>query len=599
MPSQEAEEEEEGEMLRREQLSPAEDEAGDAGESGDAEPGADGVPYPVGGIGSSLASSHPGLYKYLYRRHRGNYVCRYCNKIFFRLFSLQKHEQVHMGLKACFCKECGKGFSDPRNLRHHVMRYHGVGAGVGVEDAAMLQSVRRLRRPIISGLPRTSQRLAPVTPDMIEAAERLEKQGGGGGGGAQRLSPTPPSAYDFSKLSSPTSATFAQNMLERSRSYSAGSEPHGAPSASTSPSGSVAATATAAAATSQLNVDTTSPVSSHPSAAPGRDGGGGSPAPSPRHHHHHHRPRGDEAREPPPQRTTPQPSPSGHLASQIRQKEKLSEDVVVIIPSDAPLDGSEPAVATPRSSTASDTPWWNEPGGYMDTDSNQSGEVIHPAPRRSMMMDYKSQVKAANRERRKGQPVRIPSPSDDQEVAHLPPQEQYSPAVTDRSDRESVIREKLPSPRFPSPPRSAPPPDSSPPPPHVTVATPTSPPTLASMASPGLMFPGDLSSTTSPLGGAGLPPGAPPLYLGGILHPGLLSPSTLPLLRGAAGPAALLHGAAPPGLNPMRLGVPSPTAWAAAIAENFASSAGGGLGGGDPRMPTPYSKSSSSAGRNR
>ena len=515
--------------------------------------------YPIGSIGSSLASSHPSLHKYLYRRYSGTYVCQYCNKTFFRLFSLQRHEQVHTGVKPCFCKECGKGFSEPRNLRQHIIRYHGEHGSIGDED---VHSIRRLRRPISSGLPRTSQRLAPVTPDMIQEAERLEKEAAMQKVGIQHGSAattSPPSTYEFTKLPSPF---VGPHVLDRPRTYSGGSESRDPPG----PSHHLTSPSSATSATTQLKVDTTSPVTSHPSSAFG-------PAPGPAAHTPGH---------PPP------PSPSGHLASQIRQKEKLSEDVVVIIPSDPPLEGSEPSAVTPRSAV-SDTPSWTEPGG-SDTDSTQSMEVIHSAPVRSIM-DYRS-IQMRARERRKGQPVRIPSPSDDKEIAHLPPQEQFSPPA----DRASVIREKLPSPA--GPPRSAPPADSISPPPS-TNSTMTSP-TMASMASAGMIFPGaqDLSSTTSPIGG--LPPGAPPLYLGSMLHPGLLSPSTLPLLRGA-GPG-LLHPGAPPALDPataLRLGLPSPTAWAA-MAESFSpsGSSGGATAGGEPRMPTPYNRSSSSAGRN-
>lgn len=531
--------------------------------------------YPIGSIGSSLASSHPSLHKYLYRRYSGTYVCQYCNKTFFRLFSLQRHEQVHTGVKACFCKECGKGFSEPRNLRQHIIRYHGEHGSIGDED---FQSIRRLRRPISSGLPRTSQRLAPVTPDMIEEAERLEKQaaiekmGVHQPPGGRSVTASPPSAtFDYPKL--PASYP-AQHVLGRSRTYSGGSETRDPASALV---GDPRLTSPSSSATSQLKVDTTSPITSHPSSS------AFGPASAPLH-----------APAPP-----PQPSPSGHLASEIRQKEKLSEDVVVIIPSDAPLESAEPSAVTPHSAV-SDTPSWPEPGG-SDTDSTQSMEVIHAAPVRPMMMDYRN-IQMRVRERRKGhQPVRIPSPSDEKEIAHLPPQEQFSPR---HEDRASVIREKLPSPAAVPPPglRGAPLRErDSPSPATSTSPAPMSSPTMASMASAGMLFPGahDISNTTSPL--AGLPPGAPPLYLGSMLHPGLLSPSTLPLLRGAA--PGLLHPGAPPGLDPataLRLGLPSPTAWAA-MAESFSpsGSSGGATGaGGDPRMPTPYARSSSSAGRN-
>ena len=191
-------------------------------------------------------------------------MCQYCNKTFFRLFSLQRHEQVHTGVKPCFCKECGKGFSEPRNLRQHMIRYHGEQGSIGEED---VQSIRRLRRPISSGLPRTSQRLAPVTPDMIQEAERLEKEAAmqkmGIHPGRSAAASPPPSSYDFTKL--PPSLV-GQQVLDRSRTYSGGSEPREPPNASshlTSPSSVTSVTSS----TAQLKVDTTSPMTSHPSSA--------------------------------------------------------------------------------------------------------------------------------------------------------------------------------------------------------------------------------------------------------------------------------------------------------------------------------------------
>lgn len=99
----------------------------------------------------------------LYQRNNGMYVCRFCNKAFFRLFCLERHERVHTGYKPCFCKECGKGFSELRNLRQHRMRYHNI-------DDTEASIVRRIRKPFLSSLSRYSQRLTPVTPAMMVQA---------------------------------------------------------------------------------------------------------------------------------------------------------------------------------------------------------------------------------------------------------------------------------------------------------------------------------------------------------------------------------------------------------------------------------------------
>lgn len=56
------------------------------------------------------------------------FSCRYCGKKFDRAFSCNRHERVHTGYKPCFCRICGRGFSEPRNLRHHVIRFHSDGS---------------------------------------------------------------------------------------------------------------------------------------------------------------------------------------------------------------------------------------------------------------------------------------------------------------------------------------------------------------------------------------------------------------------------------------------------------------------------------------
>jgi len=59
----------------------------------------------------------------------GVFKCRYCDKTFDRVFSVHRHERVHTGFKPCICKVCGKGFSELRNLRHHLLRFHSDGSG--------------------------------------------------------------------------------------------------------------------------------------------------------------------------------------------------------------------------------------------------------------------------------------------------------------------------------------------------------------------------------------------------------------------------------------------------------------------------------------
>lgn len=105
--AQEEEELEEGEVLVRHQLT--------------------GDPTPLSHLtGEATPLSHKGKFHsgMTLKKVNGLYVCRFCNKTFDRSFSVIRHERMHTGYKPCICRHCGRGFSEPRNLRQHMARYH-------------------------------------------------------------------------------------------------------------------------------------------------------------------------------------------------------------------------------------------------------------------------------------------------------------------------------------------------------------------------------------------------------------------------------------------------------------------------------------------
>lgn len=97
------------------------------------------VPSPLG----EIEETSPGQFK-----------CRYCDKTFDRIFSVHRHERVHTGYKPCICKVCGRGFSEKRNLRHHIIRFHSDGSGRELlkrarKDKSLAASTKQLAASVL------------------------------------------------------------------------------------------------------------------------------------------------------------------------------------------------------------------------------------------------------------------------------------------------------------------------------------------------------------------------------------------------------------------------------------------------------------------
>ena len=272
----------------------------------------------------------------LYSRVNGLYICQFCNKGFDRLFSLSRHERVHTGFKPCYCKYCGRGFSEPRNLRHHIVRFHSdIGDG---------QVIKRIRK----GMPLTgpwrinrrvshsSQRLAYVPPEMV---------------------------------------TKRDDDDEDSQSFQA-----------------LTGTKDLASPPAQSEKDSVSPQADSADL---------------------HQP---IIIEPKSDSNTEQVSHK-ELANEIREKEKLDEDVMVVIPSDAPLnDGKDRDMATPKS-TCSDNMNWSEP----DAECSSLNNEIMSAPIKTLMSHHQP-----SRPRRKMSfTTTTPTPGDERSTApSITPEEQ-------------------------------------------------------------------------------------------------------------------------------------------------------------------------------
>ena len=102
----------------------------------------------------------------------GQFKCRFCEKTFDRIFSVHRHERVHTGFKPCVCKVCGRGFSEKRNLRHHIIRFHSDGSG--------RELLRRVRKDKANSLDSCEARKQLKLMEM----NLLALSGGSGSGGS-------------------------------------------------------------------------------------------------------------------------------------------------------------------------------------------------------------------------------------------------------------------------------------------------------------------------------------------------------------------------------------------------------------------------------
>lgn len=157
-------------------------------------------------------------------------------------------------MKPCYCKVCGRGFSERRNLRHHILRFHAeddikeqfkdelrgfdsrkLGAlqaeddGLdGLEDEvdrdsldreASVERLERLERGFTSSPEQAS--FAAGAEDHLKASLRGEPSAGAMEL-VQRLSQSPPSpsaATAIAKATSSFLALMAQNQLQNSVSH--------------------------------------------------------------------------------------------------------------------------------------------------------------------------------------------------------------------------------------------------------------------------------------------------------------------------------------------------------------------------------------------
>ncbi|XP_046358785.2 uncharacterized protein LOC124136795 isoform X1 [Haliotis rufescens] len=151
-------------------------------------------------VRSDGSETSPDLNQMKPNRFNGVHECKFCRKTFSRQFLLQRHERIHTGQKAFYCKECGKGFSESVNLSQHMSLFHADSTlskqGTRGFNRAKHRSLLRIaywdkfpgRAPDQEGEGDDTEPAPPATlpkrpeeeqnqKDMEQAKEMLEKDG--------------------------------------------------------------------------------------------------------------------------------------------------------------------------------------------------------------------------------------------------------------------------------------------------------------------------------------------------------------------------------------------------------------------------------------
>ena len=126
----------------------------------------------------------------------GQFKCRFCDKTFDRVFSVHRHERVHTRFTPCVCKTCGRGFSEKRNLRHHIIRFHSDGSG-----RELLKRKRKPKNGTINNIDNNQSSTDTTIMQMMQQQQQMT---------TDKLI-TSPSSFMSSLLSSAALAAFQFN----------------------------------------------------------------------------------------------------------------------------------------------------------------------------------------------------------------------------------------------------------------------------------------------------------------------------------------------------------------------------------------------------
>ena len=110
------------------------------------------------------ANSTSNVQSVMQNQSDNQYTCRYCQKVFTKQISFNKHMRLHFWNRNCFCRICGKSFIHYTSLQLHMSRFHWKTIGKSSKSSPLRRKINffntyRFKPASHDGIPESNEPL--------------------------------------------------------------------------------------------------------------------------------------------------------------------------------------------------------------------------------------------------------------------------------------------------------------------------------------------------------------------------------------------------------------------------------------------------------